>query len=78
MKVLIMLSGGLLQASYLDEEAAKIDLEIVVADYDVEGTDMNILTDPTGEPVIVWKENPLVESAYAEEMFKLADKESES
>ena len=39
---------------------------------------MNILTDPTGEPVIVWKENPLVESAYAEEMFKLADKESES
>ncbi len=78
MKVLITLSGGLLQACYLDEEAAKIDLEIDVADYDVEGTGMNILTDPTGESVIVWKENPIVESAYAEEMFKMADKESES
>ncbi|MBU2741727.1 hypothetical protein HAP67_08615 [Acidithiobacillus albertensis] len=78
MKVLITLSGGLLQACYLDEEAAKIDLEIDVADYDIEGTDMNILTDPTGESVIVWKESPIVESAYAEAMFKLADKESES
>ncbi len=72
MKVLVTLSGGLLEAVYLDDEAHKKNLEIVVADYDIEGSDMVPVKDPDGDSVLIWQETPISGSSFAEKMFKLA------
>ncbi|MEY2335253.1 hypothetical protein [Acidithiobacillus ferrianus] len=37
MKILVSLSGGLVNAVYLDKEAAA-KVQVVIADYDIEGT----------------------------------------
>jgi hypothetical protein len=76
MKVLVSLSGGLVQCAYLDDEAAAAGLKVVIADYDVEGTRREVSQDPEGDPVLIWEENPIVESKFAGKMFALEDPES--
>ena len=75
MKVLITVEGGLVQAVYLDDEARGAKLQVVVADFDVEGTQTpeSIVDDPEGDPVLIHYETPINNSAYADKMFELAD-----
>lgn len=75
MKVLITMDGGLIQAAYLDAEAEAAKLQVVIADFDVEGTHApeDIVLDPEGDRMLIGIENPVVESAYAEKMFVLAE-----
>ena len=77
MKVLITVEGGLVQAVYLDDEARGAKLQVVVADFDVEGTQIpkSIIDDPNGDPVLIHYETPIDDSAYADKMFALADAE---
>ncbi|MBU2738717.1 hypothetical protein [Acidithiobacillus concretivorus] len=70
MKILVSLSGGLLQAVYVDDEADRTGVEIVVADYDIEGSDMQPVKDPDGEPVLMWREIAIADSPFAEKMFE--------
>ena len=75
MKILITVEGGVVQAVYLDDEAMDAKLQVVVADFDVEGTQIpdSIVDDPDGDPVLIHYETPINNSGYAEKMFALAD-----
>ena len=75
MKVLIMMDGGLVQAAYLDAEAEAAGLQVVIADFDVEGTNTpeDIVEDPNGDDVLVYNGSPITGSDYAEKMFALAE-----
>ena len=75
MKVLITVDGGLIQATYLDAEAEAAGLQVVIADFDVESTNTpeDIVEDPNGDDVLVYKESPITGSDYAEKMFALAE-----
>ncbi|WP_031574345.1 MULTISPECIES: hypothetical protein [Acidithiobacillus] len=68
MKLLIHMDGGLIQGIFADEAS---DVEVIVADYDVTGTQQTIHTDPDGDQVVLWKEEPVIGTTYAEQMFKL-------
>ena len=73
MKILVSLSGGLVNAVYLDEEAAAAKVQVVIADYDVEGTQCETVLDPDGDKVLLWTETPITESPHAEKMFALEE-----
>ena len=69
--VVVSLSGGLVNAVYLDEEAAAAKVQVVIADYDVEGTQCETALDPDGDEVLLGTETPITESPHAEKMFAL-------
>jgi hypothetical protein len=73
MKVLITMDGGLIQA--VDAEAEAAGLQVVIADFDVEGTNTpeDIAEDPNGDDVLVYKASLITDSDYAEKMFALAE-----
>ncbi|PKY11760.1 hypothetical protein B1757_02920 [Acidithiobacillus marinus] len=73
MKVLVSLSGGLVNAVYLDDEAQKAGLQAVIADYDCEGSDVIPVQDPDGDDVLLWRETPIVESSFAQQMFQIEE-----
>ncbi len=73
MKILVSLSGGLVNAVYLDKEAAATKIQVVIADYDVEGTQCETVLDPDGDNVLLWTETPITESPHAEKMFALEE-----
>ncbi|MBU2772500.1 hypothetical protein HMI48_00800 [Acidithiobacillus ferrooxidans] len=75
MKVLITMDGGLIQAAYVDAEAEAAGLQVVIADFDVKGTNASgaVVEDPDGNNVLVYEENPIVGSDYAKKIFALAE-----
>ncbi|MCR1345331.1 hypothetical protein NRY68_05855 [Acidithiobacillus ferrooxidans] len=75
MKVLITMDGGLIQASYVDAEAEAAGLQVVIADYDCEGTNTpeDITEDPNGDEVLIYNASLIADSDYAEKMFALAE-----